>query len=287
MRGILGIHARAGDFADLEQGAVALFKRIEPLVAEGKIDPLARVRHSPGAGVIPCSDRELRIGIFPTAANPLHWAHLLGGLVAMEQLRLDKVIYVIAGMDPRKPDLAPQGARHAMSREVLRLFHPLFEYSSIAFGTERTGEENLFNILELNPAQPLHAFYIAGGDHFHRFNPSTGNPDTIQKLEEGMASWLSGAHGRLHRVSAVFLRRGGEEAHVPTSLDVHCVGSLPLQTSSTEIRRALANHGNLSKLSALPFIELGSIRGSGLYRVRACSDAGRLEWKEESTCGKD
>ena len=40
----------------------------------------------------------------------------------------------------------------------------------------------------MNQAQAIHAFYIAGGDHYHRFSPATGHPDTIQKLEDSLAS---------------------------------------------------------------------------------------------------
>jgi hypothetical protein len=31
----------------------------------------------------------------------------------------------------------------------------------------------------MNRAQAIHAFNIAGGDYYHRFNPATGSPDTI------------------------------------------------------------------------------------------------------------
>jgi hypothetical protein len=91
-------------------------------------------------------DRELRIGVFPTAANLFHWARLLGGLIVMERFLLDKVIFVIAGQDSRRPKIAPEDIRHSMAKEVLELFHPLFEYSSIALGTTTSGEENLFKI---------------------------------------------------------------------------------------------------------------------------------------------
>jgi hypothetical protein len=152
----------------------------------------------------PSEDRESRIGVFPTAANPFHWAHLLGGLITMERFLLDKVIFVIAGQDSRKPEMASEDVRHSMTKEVLALFQPFFEYSSIALGTPTSGEENLFSILRMNPAQAIHAFYIAGGDHYYRFHPVTGSPDTIQKLEDGMSSKLFGFDGQLHRVSAVF-----------------------------------------------------------------------------------
>jgi nicotinic acid mononucleotide adenylyltransferase len=267
MRGVLGAFANTIDFVNLEQSVTASLARIECLIAERKIEPLVKVRHSVGSAPVPREARELRIGIFPTAADPFHWAHILGGLIVMEKFSLDKVIFVIAGGDSRKPDMAPEGARHAMAKEVLELFHPLFEYCSIALGTTASGEENLFKILGMNPTQAIHAFYIAGGDHYHRIHPGTGRPDTIQKLEEGKTAKLHGFDEHLHHLSAVFLHREDEEADIPTFLDVLSVGKLPVQTSSTEIRMALIDQSCWRKLYALPFVELDSIHSNGLYHT--------------------
>jgi nicotinic acid mononucleotide adenylyltransferase len=277
MKGVLGKFANEIDFANLEQGAVASLTRIEWLIVEGKIEPQAKIRHFAESGLLPHENRELRIGVFPTAANPFHWAHLLGGLFAMERFLLDKVIFVIAGQDSRKPKMAPEDVRHSMAREVLELFHPLFEYSSIARGTATAGEENLFKILGMNPGQAVHAFYIAGGDHYNRFHPVTGSPDTIQRLEDGVTSKLYGFDGQLHRVSAVFLHREGKERDIPTFLDVRCMERLPVQTSSTEIRRALADRRRRRKLFTLPFVALVSICGNKLYHVRTCREVGLRE----------
>jgi len=272
MRDVLGRSANAIDFLNLEQHAVTAFGRIERLIGEGRIEPLAKVRHSVEGGKFPIVDRALRVGVFPTAANPLHWAHLIGGLVAAERFHLDKVIFIIAGHDPRKPELASENVRHAMAKKVIELFHPLFEYSSIALGTATSGEENLFKILGMNPAQAIHAFYIAGGDHYHRFSPATGRPDTIQKLEDGLASKAYGFNGQLHRVSPVFFHREGKVADIPTFLDVRRVGKLPVQTSSTEIRWALKDPHNWWKLYALPFGALVSICGNRLWGAEGCTE---------------
>lgn len=85
MKGFLGGFVNAVDFAHLEQSAVASLTRIERLILEGKIELLAKLRNSVVSELLP-QDRELRIGVFPTAANPFHWAHLLGGLIATQKL---------------------------------------------------------------------------------------------------------------------------------------------------------------------------------------------------------
>ncbi len=267
MKGALGSSASSVDFAELEDNAMALLTRIEKLIVEGKVRPRTAIRHSVEDATIPKEDRELRIGIFPTAANPLHWAHLLGGLTAMERFHLDKVIFVIAGWDSRKPGLAPENLRHSMAKKVLDLFHPLFEYSSIALGTTKTGEENFFRILGMNHSQAIHGFYITGGDHYHRLHPVTGKPDTIQKLEDALTSNMHGFDVRAHRISAVFLRREGEEVEIPTFLDVHRLGEVPLQTCSTAIRQALGDRRCWRKLFTLPFEALVAIRADRLYSV--------------------
>jgi hypothetical protein len=84
----------------------------------------------------------------------------------------------------------------------------------------------------------------------------------------------SGFDGELHRVSAVFLHREGEERDISTTLDVHRVVSLPVQTSSTEIRWALGDSCRWRKLYALPFSELVSISSNKLYRIGDAQESG-------------
>jgi hypothetical protein len=80
-------------------------------------------------------------------------------------------------------DLIRADIRHRKAQNVLGLFTPLFAYSPIALDNSLDGEANVFRILQLNPRQRVDAFYIAGTDHYYRYNPETGKPDTIQKLE--------------------------------------------------------------------------------------------------------
>jgi len=267
MMGTLGDSASALDFASLEQAALTSLSRIRHLIEQNECSPWADIVHSPGQPSYVTSDRMVRIGVFPIAANPLHWAHLIGGLFVMESFHLDKVVYVIAGEDPRKPTLVNAKTRHEMAQSVLGLFHPLFAYSSIARNSNASGEENLFKILAMNPKQGMHAFYIAGGDHYNRWDPVSGRPDTIQKLEDGVASLAETDCANRHSVSVVFLRRGGSESGIETSLDVRWVGGPPVETSSTVIRSALPNPAQWEKLSTLPFAAFSSICENHLYEV--------------------
>jgi nicotinic acid mononucleotide adenylyltransferase len=272
MREVLGESACEPDFSCLSRGVALSLAHIGQHIMEGRAIPWVKVNHHPSDPPVPPVSREMRLGVFPVAGNPFHWAHLLGGLLTMEAFELDKILYVVAGSDPRKPDLAPIDARHAMASALLRLFRPLFEYSSIARGDSSSGEENLFRILAMNPGQPIHAYYIAGGDHYHRFEPMTGDPDTLEKLETGIARAGTGFDDRVHRVSAVFLEREPVKEMIPTSLDILWVRGLPVQTSSTGIRRALTDREQREKLCTLPYTAYTSIRGNQLYNTGSCEE---------------
>jgi hypothetical protein len=267
MEKLLHRHADVEAFAAMDRWARSTLGQIGALVSRGVICPSMAEQEDPDSRFRSRTLRPLRLGVFPIAADPLHWLHVLTGLAAMENLRLDKVVYVVAGEDRRKPMLAPEQFRHLIAREVLKLFSPLLEYSAIALGSAADGEENVFRIIASFPGRPLHAFYIAGSDHNQRFVSSSGDPDTIQKLERGAQGRLLGFNPRNHKLSVVFLDRGGHLDSTETFLDVHWVRALPLQTSSTRIRDALAGKGPLLELSFLPYSAFRIISTHGLYLV--------------------
>ena len=144
------------------------FSIISELATTARIRPFSQIVLAEGAPPVPIEEQLLRIGVYPLAANPLHWGHILVGLTAIASLSLDKVIYLIAGKDSRKPSLLPEQTRHHLGRSVIETFHPLFAYSPLALGTELDGETNLGRLLKLNAHQPMEAFYIAGADHYRR-----------------------------------------------------------------------------------------------------------------------
>jgi nicotinic acid mononucleotide adenylyltransferase len=269
MRSFLGSHADVYAFEALERLARSTLEKISDLVSHGEIRPLNfdPRRGAPGER---WPLRPSRLGVFPIAANPLHWLHLLGGLAAMERFRLDRVLYIVAGSDPRKPEMAPETARHRIVKDVLRLFCPLLKYSPAARGGSLDGEEHVFRILSLAQgalAAPIHVFYIAGSDHFRPFSAARDRPDTVRKLEDGMRRGLYGFEPGRDRLSAVFLDRGGHLDAVETRLDVRWVHDLPLRVSSTGIRAALNGEAPLGELSYLPFTAYRVIRANGLYNM--------------------
>jgi nicotinic acid mononucleotide adenylyltransferase len=276
MQGTLGRDADPDLFLQARIWALAKLQRIGELAASGLILPSAAGRPHGSSG------RPWRLGVFPLAANPLHWAHLLGGLAAMERFCLDKIIFIIAGSDPRKPGLASAILRHRIAREVLRLFHPLFEYSSIALGSCLPGELNLLRVMAAHGGRPLHVYYLAGSDHCHRLSPQTGQPDTIQRLEEAVRGAVGGFDSRVHRLSVVFLDRGERRQPVESFLDVRWIEQLPLNTSSTRIRGALGGRESLCELAALPFTAYCALCTHGAYQLRQDRGGAPAAPREES-----
>ncbi len=216
-----------------------LLDGIDKLMAKGEIDPRATLRASETDPIAPPSKRELRVGVYPVAADPFQWGHLLIALRAVEAFRLDKVIFVLAGDDPRKPNMTKADFRHPMGQAVLEKFAPFFQYSSIAVGTQYDGETNIFRILRLNPEQKMQAFYLVGGDHY-RLKDKNGNPDTLPKLETKIKDPQLGFDGSLHAVKAVFIKREGSDEHVPTTIDTYFLPEVPFDASSTLVREG--NH---------------------------------------------
>ncbi|MBI3297801.1 MAG: hypothetical protein HYZ75_06545 [Elusimicrobia bacterium] len=212
-----------------------LLGRIDGLMARGELDPRADIRTSPGDQTGTVTPRELRVGVYPVAADPFQWAHILIGLRAMAEQKLDKVVFVLAGDDPRKPNLTPASFRHPMGRAVLEQFAPFFEFSSIAAGTTFDGETNIFRLLSLNKKQRIRAFYLVGGDHY-RLTDRNGNDDTLPKIEKRLARPDAGHEPERHKVEVVFTARAGMEDTVPTTLTVHFQPVMSFDASSSLVR---------------------------------------------------
>lgn len=239
--------------------------RIQNRLDAGDINPARTVRLSESDPPI-ADETHARIGVYPVAADPFQWGHLLVALRAVGELGVDKVVFVLAGDDPRKPTLTPVADRHPMGREVLALFAPFFVYSPIAVGTTLDGETNIFRILALNPERRVDAWYMVGDDHY-RLVDKKGNPDTLPKLEANYARPM-GHSPTLHALKVAFIRREGISGSIDTPLDVKFLDNVGFDASSTQVRggrHALMPHAaydyarrNLPGLYNLPTDDDGS-----------------------------
>jgi nicotinic acid mononucleotide adenylyltransferase len=246
---------------------------IHELTRSGQIQPSQRLALAEDQGQVSSVERTPRVGVYPLAANPMHWGHILVGLAAIALMKLDKVVFVIAGRDERKPSMTAAETRHLLGKSALEDFSPIFEYSPIALGTSSDGETSFGRILSLNSHQRMEAYYIAGMDHCRRLN-SAGEPDTIEKLERVIKEQKR-AGNRNHAISLIFVERGGivrESESVRTFLDVHLLPPLPFALSSTAVRRALCSGASLcDAFVSLPCACLLAMRPVGPFTgVREC-----------------
>ena len=239
MQEILQGQAYGTSFETLSKAMGATLQSIAALIRRGEISPWHKLRLGPEEPEYPAVEHLARLGVFPVAANPFHWMHFIAGLVAISRFKLDKVVYILAGNDPRKPYLLPTPIRHQIGEEVLRGFAPFFEYSPITLGNDFPGEENVFRLLQLNAGQRIHGF-----------------------------------NKRLHSISVLFLDRGLPKLHVETFLNIEWIRDLPLQCSSTGIREALDGCRALNELSALPYTVFHQILLRKLYGTNAAAGAG-------------
>lgn len=246
---------------------------VAELAKFGQIYPFRQLALSECDAPVPTDERPLRVGVYPLAANPMHWGHILVALTAMASIRLDKVVFIIAGADGRKPSMLSADTRHRLGRSVIEMFCPLFAYSPLALDTDLDGETNFGRLLRLNSYLRVDAFYIAGADHYRRTTPE-GDADTIAKLERVFEK--QGGNLR-HTISAVFVGRNGagrEVGKVDTFLDVHFLPPIPLSLSSTAVRRALCREDLCEASVSLPYSCLLEIRRGRLYGSQGnCAEA--------------
>ncbi len=79
-----------------------------------------------------------RIGLFGGSFDPVHHGHLLLAQDALEQLRLDRLFFIPAAINPHKLDAAPQASprlRLEMLREATRV-QPLFSIDTLELERE-------------------------------------------------------------------------------------------------------------------------------------------------------
>ncbi|MFH1868013.1 MAG: hypothetical protein ABH843_03480 [Candidatus Omnitrophota bacterium] len=146
---------------------------LEKKAARGEIDPLAGLRimkytEEPKGFKTHKLDRELRVGYLPIASNPLNWGHILIGLMAMDALNLDFVVYRIQGeigyKDLPESDRVPAKERHTSGRAVIDRLSPAMRYTDLGSeaNNKKEGALEIPVLLELNAGQKIHIFPLVG-----------------------------------------------------------------------------------------------------------------------------
>ncbi len=169
---------------------------ISTKIHNGNIDPYVHINVlkekllSPDKRFHPIS-REARVGVFPTAGNPLNWGHLVVALVAMDQLNLDTVVFLTHGEIDYK-ELPEEGrvsaaARHEMVKRVLEVFSPLFRYTDVAIGNNLRAQDNVHGLFALNQGQEMKIIYTSGSETEERLRGMAAlHRDALQKHQFGL-----------------------------------------------------------------------------------------------------
>lgn len=227
-----------------------------------RIDPYPEVNCSYLDRGLNRKKREMRIGVFPVDADPIHWGHILIGLTAVARLSLDRVVYIVSGAKARKPDMVQPVVRHAMTRSVLKMFYPLLGFSDVGLGYAFDDMTNFFRFLDLNREQKMTAVYIAGLDHLS---------EGIEKENIDIVSRFSvNSDMENHTLSTAIIPRQTRPFDVNLCGNFAILPEVPFDVSSSMVRLALQEREDDRVLSYLPYSAYVDIRAFGLYRERVC-----------------
>jgi nicotinate-nucleotide adenylyltransferase len=110
------------------------------------------------------------LGVIGGTFDPPHYGHLVLAETARVQLRLDRVLFVLAGQPPHKPDRPITPDHHRVSMvEVAIAGNPAFALSRVDL--DRPGPHYTVDMLALLQEEYPKAelFFLAGGDSLAQF----------------------------------------------------------------------------------------------------------------------
>ncbi len=210
-----------------------------------------------------------RLGILGGSFNPIHYGHLLMADEVLEQLALDRVLFVPAAQPPHKPAsaLAPAADRYAMV-SLATAGHPRFEVSDLELS--RPGPSYTVDTLQALASRGDTLFLILGSETYLDLL-SWRSPRRVAELARLVVVPRAGSAFDPESAAAQkVLREIGAERIVtvegPTVPDravllVHAT-SLPL--SSSELRRRAREGRSLA--FRLPDALVAYIRARRLYQ---------------------
>lgn len=196
-----------------------------------------------------CYDPEMRIGLYGGSFDPVHIGHLLVARAALEELALDRLVFIPAAQSPFKPGSvpAPAAARIRMLRSALA-GEPFFQVDDVELrrGGVSYSVETVRHFARAHPDATL--FWLIGADHV---------PTLPQWREAGAMAEL---------VEFIVIPRPGEPAvSLPSPWRLTHLRGWPLKVSSSEIRARVAQ--GLSVAHLVPATAAEIIVGEALYRT--------------------
>ncbi len=200
----------------------------------------------------------MKLGLFGGSFDPIHIGHVKSVQEARRQLSLDRVLFLPTAQPPHKPQrCAPPLARFAMVEFAL-----LEEDGCFVSAHELTPErpaytiDTIIHFRDHGPADEL--FLILGADSFFSFHTWRRWQEIAQIAELVVLTRDGWSADDLPAEAPDELRR------LAAGKRVHWVANPPLDFSSTELRRLLANDG--APAGALPNLVRKYISKYALYR---------------------
>jgi len=212
-----------------------------------------------------------RVAVLGGSFNPIHYGHLLLADDVLEQLALDRVLFVPAGSPPHKPAglLAPAPHRYEMVRRAIA-DHPRFEVSDIEL--RRPGYSYTVDTLRALTAGGDEIFYIVGSETFldlltwrePRMIAALARLVIIPRAGSVFDTEGAAAQKVLHEIGVEggFVHAGGAPPPPRGVLIVHAT-SLPL--SASDLRRRVREGRSL--VYRVPPAVIAYVHEHGLYRA--------------------
>ena len=212
-----------------------------------------------------------RVAVLGGSFNPIHYGHLLLADDVLEQLALDRVLFVPAGSPPHKPLslLAPAADRFQMVRLAIAE-HARFDVSDVEL--RRAGPSYTVDTLSALAAGGDELFYVVGSETFLDLL-TWREPKRLAALARlvvipraGSVFDTEGAAAQkvLHEIGVEggFVHAGGGAPPPRGVLIVHAT-SLPL--SASDLRRRVREGRSLRY--RMPPAVIDYVRAHGLYHA--------------------
>ena len=176
-----------------------------------------------------------RLGIFGGTFNPPHIGHLIIAQTALEELKLDKVIFMPSGNPPHKANSDVIDASHRFNMTKLLIKdNPSFDILDI----EVKSDELSYTANTLKKLNKIYKdtdiYFIIGADALVQF-PTWKNPEIIcdnAKL----------AIAKRNEVNSDSFERSKEFVEDEYGADIKVVSMPTIQISSTQLRQRIANN---------------------------------------------
>lgn len=206
----------------------------------------------------------MRVGLYGGGFDPIHHGHIHPVWEAKRVLDLDRVIYLPTARPPHKQDrdFAPASARYAMVELALLWENDLFA-SPFELGEDKPSY-TVDTVRHFRAAWPdAELVLLVGSDAFAGFAAWRAWREILSEAEVAILTRPGWEPETVRPALPEALRRAAFDE--PAGKPATFVGNRPQAASSTEIRRQLADGGNVAP-GLVPSLVLDYIRKYELYR---------------------